>query len=373
MSTLLNKQAGPIGREVAAYATSTLYDTSVRHPNDGLDTGPGAPTKAFLDAPRAIGPDVNPEVTIDIPIIPIPQEQREWISGVPLVCAVDSKPMAPLEAHDFFSWTNLLYQASCKIITENKKKKRQSGESAPKRGYSDEEVAEEFRDVMVMANKMAWMGVLKAQPSPYGGGRGTKVASFYQADSAQVNAPVTIALVQSILNIFEDNTEMEGGEKAYMILKKVEMKKVNPPRPPEGTISFTGLDFGSLRVEDRCMVALIVTTKSGVPPKATMAQIEHCIRTKTDPPYNCSSYLDFEPVYDSDGKNVKKSDSGEEMMVPVIKSAHVTFLGTTVRKTTRNGTKTFPTGRLTIQTLEDAKKRGKRIDIYKPCTPYELY
>jgi hypothetical protein len=343
-------------RSLAAPPTDRLDSMDMNRTEFGR--GRTEPTEEYMRTPNEPIMQTNGQLVLAVNIFSS-RNQAMWHPGLPLMFNTSGKERAH-RCMDIFEWQMMMYDQSVQLALE--RIRRENSTNSNKR-YLDS-VEKCFRDVDEMAATWRFGGTLYAPPSPYGRD-GPYESNFNYLEGQVLTAPVVTNGCMYMTNIFRSHRRIPIGAECYMILKKVKLDRVDPPFSRDGgIISFTPSEAGSYIKEDRCMVAVFVWTRGGLPEEADPATRFECVKTQTDPPLHCRSYLDYET--NPDGSLRREKGTGRTR--PIIKEGQVFLMGKALfRYNVKNHQTRRDTEKIEIPVLKKTtKEAGEQIYLYLP-------
>lgn len=321
------------------------------------------PSSEYLNTPNEPIAQTNGELVLKINIFSS-MSQAAWHPGLPLMFNTNPEGRA-LRCMDIFDWQMMMYDQSVRIAAERiERDKMGMGNSSHKRFM--EKVEDYFHDPEEMAATWRFGGALYAQPSPYGRD-GPYENNFNQLEGQVLSAPVSVTGCIHMTNMFRTHREIPAGAECYMLLKMVALRRVTPPfRRDNGIISLAPSEIGAYIEEDRCMVAVFVWTRGGIPEEADPATAAECARQRKDPPLYCRSYLDFAKSKSDNHKLTREGGNGKTR--PVIREAPVFLMGKTMFSyINKNYHSKKDDQQIEIPGLrKTTKEAGEQINLYLP-------
>lgn len=344
-------------RSLAAPPTDRLDSMDMNRTEFGRDRK--APTEEYMRTPNEPIMQTNGQLVLAINIFSS-RTQGMWHPGLPLMFNTSGKERAH-RCVDIFEWQMMMYDQSVQLAME--RIREESGGGNGNKRYLDK-VEKCFWDVDEMAATWRFGGTLYAPPSPYGRD-GPYESNFNYLEGQVLTAPVVTNGCMYMTNLFRSHRKIPIGAECYMILKKIRLERVDPPFSRDGgIISLAPSEVGSYIREDRCMVAVFVWTRGGEPEVADPATRFECVKTQTDPPLNCRSYLDYER--DKDGKI--RRDPTTNKTRAIIREGQIFLMGKAMfRYNVKNHQTRRDNEKIEIPVMKKTtKEAGEQIYLYLP-------
>lgn len=354
-------------RSMVDQVTGSLTDTRLRRPNDGI--GEKYPSEAFVNAVHEPVEHTNPTGALMISAV-ADLQQNFWVTHTPVISEVTAKDGGS-NVFDIPHMSRLAYNASAIHINEQIEAKKQSGNTlSRKRTHGQMDVSEVWLDPYKFISHFKFIGTLLNVPTRLGN-EYTTASGYY----GTVDRPLAFAHYGALrmLNVFNRNAVVQQGHSCWMIVKKIAFKSIKPlGRTKDTSERAESVDRAELRPEHRGLVFVFVVTNQDPPRQATRDEIIECRKEKKDPPYECSSYLDFEK------KKMKKGGKEVDTFVPVIKKAPVIFLGRALEDVVNENLvnqeiQNYREVEFIISTLEDIKNAGAPVYLSRPAVEQNFF